>query len=68
MDDNESAEVALVENIQRKNLNSMEEAKSYKKILDKGYLTQESLAKKMGISQPNLANKLRLLNFPDSKI
>ena len=62
-DDNESAEVAIVENVQRKNLNSMEEAKSYKKLLDKGYLTQESLAKKMGISQSTLANKLRLLNL-----
>lgn len=63
IDDNESAEVALVENVQRKNLNSMEEAKSYKKILDKGYLTQDALAKKMGISQSALANKLRLLNL-----
>ena len=63
IDDNKSAEVALVENVQRKNLNSMEEARSYKKILDKGYLTQEALAQKMGISQSNLANKLRLLNL-----
>jgi len=63
IDDNKSAEVALVENVQRKNLNSMEEAKSYKKILDKGYLTQEALAQKMGISQSTLANKLRLLNL-----
>lgn len=63
INDNESAEVALVENVQRKNLNSMEEARSYKKILDKGYLTQEALAQKMGISQSSLANKLRLLNL-----
>ena len=62
-DDNESAEVALVENVQRKNLNAMEEAKSYKKLLDRGNLTQDALAKKMGISQPSLANKLRLLNL-----
>lgn len=63
IDDNHSAEVALVENVQRKNLNSMEEAKSYKKILDRGYLTQDALAQKMGISQSTLANKLRLLNL-----
>jgi ParB family chromosome partitioning protein len=63
IDDNKSAEIALVENIQRKNLNSMEEAKSYKKILDRGYLTQDDLAKKMGISQSTLSNKLRLLNL-----
>ena len=63
IDDNKSAEIALVENVQRKNLNSMEEAKSYKKILDRGYLTQEALAQKMGISQSTLANKLRLLNL-----
>lgn len=63
LDDNKSAEVALVENVQRKNLTSIEEAKSYKKILDKGYLTQEGLATKMGISQSAIANKLRLLNL-----
>ena len=63
IDDNKSAEVALVENVQRKNLNSMEEAKSYKKILDRGYLTQEALAQKMGISQSTLANRIRLLNL-----
>ncbi|MDD4187481.1 MAG: ParB/RepB/Spo0J family partition protein [Bacilli bacterium] len=63
LDDNQSAEVALVENVQRKNLTSIEEAKSYKKILDKGYLTQEGLAKKMGVSQSLIANKLRLLNL-----
>lgn len=63
IDDDKSAEVALVENVQRKNLNSMEEAKSYKKILDKGKMTQEVLAQKMGISQSTLANKLRLLNL-----
>ena len=65
LDDNNSAEVALVENVQRKNLSSIEEAKSYKKILDKGYLTQEQLAQKLGISQPSVANKLRLLSLTD---
>lgn len=65
IDDNKSAEVALVENIQRRDLTPIEEAKSYKNLLDKGYLTQEQLAKKMGISQPAIANKLRLLNLDE---
>lgn len=65
IDDNKSAEVALVENIQRRDLTPIEEAKSYKSLLDKGYLTQEQLAKKMGISQPAVANKLRLLNLDE---
>ena len=65
MDDNKSAEVAIVENLQRKNLSAIEEAKSYKKLLDRGYLTQDELAKKMGISQSSIANKIRLLNLTD---
>lgn len=63
IDDNKSAEIALVENVQRRNLNSLEEAKSYKKILDKEGLTQDELAKKIGVSQSTIANKLRLLNL-----
>ncbi len=63
IDDNKSAEVALVENIQRRNLTAIEEAKSYKNLLDRGYLTQEQLAAKMGVSQSSIANKLRLLNL-----
>ncbi len=66
IDDQTSAEVALVENVQRKDLTAIEEARSYKNILDKGYLTQEQLAKKMGVSQPAIANKLRLLNLDES--
>lgn len=65
IDDDKSAEVALIENIQRKNLTPIEEAKSYKNLLDRGYLTQEQLAEKMGISQSTIANKLRLLNLTD---
>lgn len=63
IDDNKSAEVALVENIQRRNLTAIEEAKSYKNLLDRGYMTQEQLASKMGVSQSAIANKLRLLNL-----
>ena len=65
LDDNNSAEIAVVENLQRKNLSCVEEAKSYKKLLDKGYLTQEQLGKRMGITQSTIANKLRLLNLPE---
>ena len=65
LNDNESAEVAVIENIQRKEMSPLEEAKSFKKILDKGYLTQEELAKRMGKSQSSVANKLRLLNLDD---
>lgn len=65
IDDNKSAEVALVENIQRRNLTAIEEAKSYKSLLDRGYLTQEQLAEKMGVSQSTIANKLRLLNLDE---
>ena len=66
MDDNTSAEVALIENVQRKDLTSIEEAKSYKNMLDRGNMTQEELAKKMGLSQSTIANKLRLLNLDNS--
>ena len=65
LDDNTSAEVALVENLQRRNLSAIEEAKSYKKLLDRGYLTQDELAKRLGISQSSVANKVRLLSLTD---
>ena len=61
LNDNESAEVAVVENIQRKC--PLEEAESYKKLLDKGYLTQEQLANRMGKNQSTISNKLRLLGL-----
>ena len=65
LNDNESAEVAIIENIQRKEMTPLEEAKSFKKLLDKGYLTQEELAKRMGKSQSAISNKLRLLNLDE---
>lgn len=66
LDDNASAEVAIVENIQRKDLTSIEEARSYQALLDKGYMTQEELARKMGLSQSAISNKLRLLTLDES--
>lgn len=65
LDDKDSAEVALIENVQRQDLTPIEEAISYKKILDMGYLTQEELAEKLGKTQSTVANKLRLLNLDD---
>lgn len=62
-DDNTSAEIALLENLQRKNLTVIEEAQSFKKLLNKGF-TQEDIANKLGISQSSIANKIRLLNLP----
>ncbi len=62
-DDNTSAEIALLENLQRKNLTVIEEAQSFRKLLQRGF-TQEEIANKMGISQSSIANKLRLLNLP----
>lgn len=65
LNDKDSAEIALIENVQRKNLTPIEEAVSYKKILDMGYLTQEQLALKLGRSQSSIANKMRLLHLSD---
>ncbi len=64
--DTKSAEVAIVENVQRKNLTAIEEAKSYKALLDKGLMNQEDLARKMGLSQSAISNKLRLLTLDES--
>lgn len=66
LDDNESAEVAILENTNRKNLSAIEEAKSYKKLLDRKYVTQDQLAQRLGTSQSNIANKIRLLSLDDT--
>jgi ParB family chromosome partitioning protein len=66
LDDNESAEVAIVENTQRKAMSAIEEARSYKKLLDRNYITQDQLAKRLGTSQANIANKVRLLNLDNA--
>lgn len=65
LDDKESSKVALLENLQRKNLNAIEEARTYQKILELDEMTQEDLAKTMGKSQSAVANKIRLLSLPD---
>ena len=65
LDDKEAAKVALLENLQRKNLNPMEEARTYQKIIELDGMTQDELAKTMGKSQSAVANKLRLLALSD---
>ena len=65
LDDKESSKVALLENLQRKNLNPIEEARTYQKILEIDEMTQEELAKTMGKSQSAVANKIRLLSLPE---
>jgi ParB family chromosome partitioning protein len=61
----ENALFAIIENMQREDLNPMEEAEAFKKILDTYHLTQESLSKSVGKSRPYIANTLRLLKLPN---
>ena len=63
LDDEETAVVALIENIQRENLSAIEEAEAYKKLLAFEGITQAELAKSVGKSQSFIANKLRLLKL-----
>ena len=66
IDDKESAKIALLENLQRKNLTSIEEARTYDTILKLDNMTQEELANNLGKSQSAVANKIRLLNLDES--
>ena len=66
MSDDDSAIVALMENIQRENLTFMEEAFAYRELLEKCFITQEELASRLGKSQGAIANKIRLLKLPQS--
>lgn len=63
-DDRETAAIALVENIQRKDLDFIEEAYGYYKLIQEFKMTQQELAEKVGKSQSTIANKLRLLRLP----
>ena len=65
LDDKEASKVALLENLQRKDLTAIEEARTYQKILELDSMTQEELGKTMGKSQAAIANKMRLLSLPD---
>ena len=63
--DDEAAQMALIENVQRQDLSAIEEAKSYVQIMKQAHLSQEQVAKKIGKSQSAVANKLRLLSLTD---
>ena len=63
-DDRGMAEMALVENLQRKDLNPIEEGMAYKKLMDTYGLTQDEVSRKVGRSRPYIANIVRLLELP----
>lgn len=63
-DDKKTAELSLIENIQREDLNPIEEAMAYKSLMSEFGLTQEQVSEKVGISRAAVANKLRLLDLP----
>lgn len=63
--DIETTEIALIENLQRENLNAIEEAGAYQRLVNEFGLTQEELAKKIGRSRSHIANFIRLLNLPE---
>ncbi len=63
--DKECLELALVENLQRRDLNPIEEAEGYQSLIDKFGLTQEQIAEKVSKDRATVANKLRLLKLPD---
>jgi ParB family chromosome partitioning protein len=63
VDDNDSAVMALIENLQREDLNYMDEAEGYYNLIKEHGLTQEELARKVGKSQSTVANKIRLLKL-----
>lgn len=64
-DDRKTAELSLIENIQRENLNPVEEANAYKILLQNFDLTQETLAKRVGKSRSAITNSMRLLELPE---
>lgn len=64
--DDEMMELALIENIQREDLNPIEEANAYRKLMEELNYTQEELSKRVGKSRPHIANHVRLLQLPSS--
>lgn len=67
-EEKEAAEVALIENLQREDLNPIEEAKGYKSLIDGFSMTQEEISKRVGKSRSAITNSLRILNLPDEII
>ena len=65
INEKEQLEIALIENLQREDLNPMEEAEAVRSLMDSCAYTQEAVAKRLGKSRPAIANLLRLLTLPD---
>ena len=65
LDDTEVLEIAIIENIQRADLNAVEEAAGYKQLMDRFGHTQEKLSEALGKSRSHIANLMRLLNLPE---
>ena len=65
-DDRDTLEVAMIENLQRENLNALEEAAGYQSLIDEHAFTQDDVANRLGKSRPAVANTLRLLALPDA--
>lgn len=65
-DDRDSLEVAIVENLQRENLNALEEAAGFAQLIEEHDFTQDDVARRLGKSRPTIANALRLLSLPDA--
>ena len=68
MDEEQAMEIALIENLQREDLNAIEEASGYKLLMERYGMTQEQVAKRVGKSRPAIANALRLLHLPQTVI
>ena len=65
IDDQKAMELALIENLQREDLNAMEEAQGYQELMDNYHMTQAEVSKSMGKSRSAVANTLRLLHLPE---
>ena len=65
MDDREMLEIAIIENVQRSDLNPVEEAEAYKALIDRFGRTQDSVAHQVGKSREHVSNTLRLLSLPE---
>lgn len=63
--DNDSLQLALIENLQREDLNAIEEAQAYRRLQEEFHLGQEEIAQKVGKSRPAVANSMRLLQLPE---
>ncbi len=68
LDDKETMELALIENLQRKDLNPLEEAEGYESLIKEFDLTQDEVAERVGKSRSAVTNALRLLNLPDDML